>query len=169
MTALVLVALLLATPDAAEPVGELPRPDWSLEFQPPPAADPAQARETAAALQAEMDAEAAVDAVLSDPAQQRVVVSAMLCEARGRQRDTEAALARGLSKPLARAAIRAAQDVTAAETRLLVLGIVPMSCGHRDVERLVDCLSPAPETWCSLNTQIAVLVRAAEKLTEEVR
>ena len=75
----------------------------------------------------------------------------------------------GCSQCIARAAIRAAQDVSAAETRLLVLGIVPMSCGHRDVERLVDCLSPAPETWCSLNTQIAVLVRAAEKLTEEVR
>lgn len=174
MTAIVL-ALLLATPAADDPWADVStwasywhvsQPTRIEPAKPVPLAfsDLSAIRETATAMADDLAAEVAVHLVLADRGQQRVVVSAMLCEARQRAVDTESALANGLTRPLARAAIRAAQDVASAQKRLLALDVVPMACGHRDVERIINCLGLMPSQACVDDDELAAQLAAAARL-----
>jgi hypothetical protein len=130
------------------------------DFVDSPAVDRDDVRFSAAAMSLDLDA----DALLSRPDQQRIVLSAMLCEARQRLADTELALAAGLTRPLARAAIRADQEARAASLRLQVMALCPMACGHREVQRVAECLAPAAPAWCSANPDVAAQVVAAERI-----
>ena len=130
------------------------------DFVDSPQADRDDVHFSAAAMSLDLDA----DALLSRPDQQRIVLSAMLCEARQRLADTETALAAGLTRPLARAAIRADQEARAAALRLQVMALRPMACGHREVQRVAECLAPAAPAWCSANPDVAAQVVAAERI-----
>jgi len=99
---------------------------------------------------------------LSNPVQQRIILSGMLCEAKQRKVDVEESLRRGLTKPLVRASLIADKDIKNAEVKFIGMDFSPLSCGNREVERLVECLAPAPPLWCELNPDVSVQVAAAE-------
>ena len=118
------------------------------------------ARQIARAGLADIEA----DAILADSVQQKILLSAMLCEAKQRVTDTEAALSRGLTKPLTRAALRASRDVDSARLRLAVLGMRPLSCGTSDVDLVAQCLGPVAPASCESDDHMAAVTAAAERL-----
>ena len=144
------LALMLATPTA----GPLNHADFSDQ------STIDAARQIARDGLAELEA----DAILADSVQQRILLSAMLCEAKQRVTDTEAALSRGLTKPLARAALRASRDVDSARLRLAVLGMRPLSCGTSDVDLVAQCLGPVAPASCESDDHMAAVTAAAERL-----
>ncbi len=158
-----LLLLTLATPD--EPVRELPRPTAAATHTTTATrTDPAQARETAAALQEEMDADLAADAVLATRAGQRLVLSALLCEAAQRKSDVGDQLELQLTTDLLVADKRADADIDRARERLAVLAIQPLACDTWAVGRVVNCLSLLPSVACTEDEALAAQVRAAERL-----
>ena len=160
--------LTLATPD--EPVRELPRPvATATHTTTATRTDPAQARETAAALQAGMDAALATDAVLSTRAGQRLVLSALMCEALQRKADVGDQLELRLTADVLTADKRADRDIERARERLAVLAIQPLACDTWAVGRVVNCLSLLPSVACTEDDELAAQVAAATKLTEEGR
>ena len=121
------------------------------------------ARQIARAGLADLEA----DVILADSVQQRVLLSAMLCEAQQRAADTEAALARGLTKILARAALRASADVDSAQLRLAVLRLAPLSCSASDVDLMTQCLGPVAPVSCESDDHMAAVSVAAERLAAQ--
>ena len=127
--------------------------------------DPAQARATAAALQAEMDAATAADAVLATRAGQRLIYSAVLCEAQLRKSQTEDKLELAIVAPVLAADANAGRDIVRAKLRLQKAGIVPLACNLGPVAVIVDCLnSIVPSQACVDDDELAAQVAAAERL-----
>ena len=157
------------TPAATKPVPPLPahrltRADFT-DAPKPRALTATDARAQAEAMNAELAADAAVYLVLSNKRDRAVVLSAMLCEARER-RDAAAEKNRSgtLDRPLALAYVHAVETVEAAELRLAVLDVQPLSCNLWPVARVVQCLSIAPPIECESNAELAAQVRAADRL-----
>lgn len=117
-------------------------------------------RDLAHALQIEQ----AADELLACPDQQRLILSAVLCEAQARKAATEERLAAGLTKPLARASVKASRDVEDAQTKLAVLALDPLACTYSDVALLVSCMDPAAPAWCSVDPHMAAMLAAAERI-----
>jgi hypothetical protein len=167
-TSLLLVSLLatVPTPATEESVAELRAPDWAAEFAEPAARAPSagEARETATALQADLAADLAADAVLATRAGQRLVLSALLCEAVQRKSDTGDKLEVLLTADVLAADKRADRDIESDRERLAVLGITPLACDAYPVERIVQCFSLLPSASCTEDDDLADQVHAAEKL-----
>ena len=163
LTTLLLVATLAGPPT-----------DWADEFPPPTAGkmlaadfldkpkrdsgvdapNPGDIRRMAAALQAEM----AADQVLTTRAGQRLVLTALLCEA------TQLLVAEGRTTRAARDRLHAQAERS--QLRLDVLAMQPLACDAWPVERLIGCLGILPQAACIDDDGLAALVRAAERLTE---
>ena len=149
-TTLLTLSLLLASPSA----GPLTHADFATD------AEIDAARAVARASSITLDA----DDLVSTPESWRPLLSAALCEAQDRVRDTEAALAGGLTKPLARAALRASRDVESARLKLAVLDLQPMSCSAADVAPVVECLGQVAPARCDRDPGLAARTQAAERL-----
>ena len=106
-------------------------------------------------MAADLVTTSATDAVIFSRAGQRIVLSAMLCDASQRLIDPRAA---------GQARRRAAHDLDQARERLAVLGIEALACDAYPVARLVGCLGIVPAAECTSNPELAVQVHAAEKL-----
>ena len=111
----------------------------------------------AVALAADLVTAVATDAVITSRAGQRVVLSALLCEARALliSEDTHTTHA-------GRMWLIARQD--RARLALDVLAIQPLACDAYPVERLVGCLGLLPGPECTTDADLAAQVRAAERL-----
>ena len=129
-----------------------------------PRPDRIQTLEIAAEMQAAMDAELAVDAVLATRAGQRLVLSALLCEAIQRKNDCGDKLEIILHDDVLAADKRADKDIKRARDGLVGRAIVPLRCDVYPVERIVNCLSLLPSASCTEDDELAVQVRAAERL-----
>ena len=127
--------------------------------------DPAQVHETAAALQSEMLAANAADAVMSTRAGQRLVLSALLCEAILRKSQTEDKLEVSLVAPVLAADANAGRDIVRAKQRLQKAAILPLACNLGPVDAIVECLnSLLPSVSCTESDELAAQVRAAGKI-----
>ena len=124
-----------------------------------------EVRHSAAAMAQDLDAEQ----FLSDPRQEKVILSAMLCEAQQRKVDVEDFIVKmGLTKSLARASLRADKDVQSARESLQIMNVdggKPFPCGHREVQKIVECLGATAPAWCQVNTYVEAEVLAAEKIS----
>jgi len=156
LTTLLFAITIAGPPDTPveETVGELRAPDWAAEFAEPesPASSADDVRETAAALQSDLEA----DAVLATRAGQRLVLSALLCQS------VELLTAEGKSTVTARRRL-AAIGVEATE-RLEHAHITPLSCDSYPVARLVACLGLTPPAACTEDDELVAQVRASERL-----
>jgi hypothetical protein len=103
---------------------------------------------------------------LSDPIQQQIILSGILCEAKQRKADVEVAIEKGLTKPLVRASLNADKDIESAKVKLRIMEVTPLPCSNRDVEKLTECLAPAAPLWCELNLDVASRVAAAELISD---
>ena len=133
---------------------------WArADFIDPPDArplDPDAARAMAAALaQAAAEAEQ-VDALLATRQGQRIVNSAILC------RVVVDLTAEGQSTMAARRRLAVLGE--AATARMEQARITPLACDVYPVERLVGCLGLLPGPECTADADLAVQVRAAERL-----
>ena len=179
MFAQILLAAFLAAPPATKGDPFVPHPVPAAKLDPYAAeelpqehagklmaADFLSERETAdlVTLAHQMEIELAADVLLGQPDQQRVILSAVLCEAQQRKADTEARIAQGLTKPLARAAVKAAKDIEDAQTKLAVLGLDPYACTYSDVVDLLNCMDPAAPAWCAVDQRMAARLTAAERI-----
>lgn len=129
-----------------------------------PHLDRVQTLETAAEMQAAMDAELAVDAVLATRAGQRLVLSALLCEAVQRKSDCGDKLEVILRDDVLAADKRTDRDIKRVRDDLARRAIAPLSCDTYPVERIVNCLGLLPSAACTEDDELAVQVHAAEKL-----
>jgi hypothetical protein len=114
---------------------------------------------TARALMADFDAQIAADAVLSSRSGQRLVLSALLCEA------TEL-LTSADTHTTSAGRLRLAGQAESARVRLTVLNIEPLACDAWPVARLVQCLGLLPSLACSEDDVLAAQVATAERLAE---
>ena len=161
LTTLLLAALLAAAPtDWAAEFAVPPEPLTRADFEEPPKRDagqvdapsPEDIRRAAAALQAEM----AADQVLATRAGQRLVLSALLCDA------TQLLVAPGRTTRAARDRLRSQAE--SAQLRLDVLALTPLACDAYPVERLVGCMGILPAAACTEDDELAAQVLAAERL-----
>ena len=114
---------------------------------------------TARALMADFDAQIAADAVLSSRSGQRLVLSALLCEA------TEL-LTSADTHTTSAGRLRLAEQAESARVRLTVLNIEPLACNAWPVARLVQCLGILPSLACSEDDVLAAQVATAERIAE---
>ena len=114
-----------------------------------------------------------VDALLSQPDQQRILLSALLCEARQRRQHAKENLA---VKPaeiawvtvLAIEAVRAVRDIDSALFKLKVLEMQPLPCEYKEVKFIVECIPIEQPAWCQMNSYVSTQVAAA-KFLDRVR
>jgi len=111
----------------------------------------------AVALAADLVTAVATDAVITSRAGQRVVLSALLCEAR-------ALLISGDTHTTHAGRMRLIARQDRARLALDVLAIQPLACDAYPVERLVGCLGLLPGPECTTDADLAAQVRAAERL-----
>ena len=98
-----------------------------------------EAQEISRQLGVEMEA----DPMLGDPAKQQIVLSAMICEAEQRKRDTDRRMEETLqNKALVRASAASMNDIADFQTKLIFLGKERLACTYFDVAVLADCLGP---------------------------
>ena len=98
-----------------------------------------EAQEISRQLGVEMEA----DLMLGDPAKQQIVLSAMICEAEQRKRDTDRRMEETLqNKALVRASAASMNDIADFQTKLIFLGKERLACTYFDVAVLADCLGP---------------------------
>jgi hypothetical protein len=85
---------------------------------------------------------------------ERVVLSALLCQAQQRLQNTHVTR-------IDRMQLKTQQDRT--QLQLVVLDIQPLACNAPPVTQLLDCLGP-PRLECMTNHELAAEVHAARKL-----
>ena len=114
-------------------------------------------RALSSTLAADLIAAAATSQVISSRAGERVVLSALLCQAHSLlvSEDTH-------TTHTGRMRLLAQQDH--AQFALDVLAIQPLTCDAYPVKRLVQCLDIVPVPECTTNDELAAQVRASEKL-----
>lgn len=100
--------------------------------------------------------EAAARVILKRPDLQRVLLSALLCEAEDR------ALEELITEPTELGP--AALDVIEAKTAFVWLGMPPVPCVDHEVSYVVLCLGEKPPPVCHYAYRIDAFVRAAELL-----
>jgi hypothetical protein len=157
------VALALLVPGRAAAAPDAAAVDWSAEFPtaaagaltPADFADPLQP-DAARSMVAALSAEQAVDQLLYTRAGQRLINSALLCQA------TELLTAPGPSAATARR--RLAVIGVAATDRLERQRITPLACDAWPVARLIACLGLLPGPECSTDAELVTQVSAAERL-----
>ena len=95
-----------------------------------------EAQEISRQLGVEMEA----DLMLGDPAKQQIVLSAMICEAEQRKRDTDRRMEETLqNKALVRASAASMNDIADFQTKLIFLGKERLACTYFDVAVLAAC------------------------------
>ena len=102
--------------------------------------------------------------MLATRAGQRLVLSALLCEAVQRKSDTGDKLEVLLTADVLAADKRADRDIESDRERLAVLGITPLACDAYPVERIVQCFSLLPSASCTEDDDLAAQVHVAERL-----
>jgi hypothetical protein len=121
-------------------------------------------REEALAYAKEANVELEAAYLVSDPFQQKLLLSSLLCEAQQRKKDIENSLVDGMTAPLLRADKTAQKDIDNAKVKLEVMGWVPLSCSYVEVDQVVQCLSILSASWCEKNPHLQAQVKAAEIL-----
>ena len=114
-------------------------------------------QELTSALTVDLITAAATSQVISNRAGERVVLSALLCQAHQLLVSENTHTTRA-----GRAWLKAQQDRS--QLQLDVLGIQPLACDTYPVTQLIDCLGLVPASKCTANSELAAQVRAAEKL-----
>ena len=111
----------------------------------------------ARALMADFDEQLAADAVLASRSGQRLVLSALLCEATSllTSEDTHTTAA---------GRMRLVAQAETARERLAVLEIQPLACDAWPVARLVQCLDILPSISCTEDDVLQAQVATAERL-----
>ena len=102
--------------------------------------------------------------LLHEPAEQRLILSAMLCETKERLRTVEDAFHHNATATLYFTRARLDEKIEEIQLKLDVLGFFRLACGDYDVSQLSSCLIVAPPAWCSRDRNTQVRVHAAELL-----
>jgi hypothetical protein len=107
-------------------------------------------------------------AVMANPPQRQIILSAILCDAQARARDIRLTIEGGqLSRSLVRAEQSAARDEAGARKELGKQQ--QLVCTEWSVSRLVTCLDAAAPFWCASDRYLAAPIRAAENLIQSWR
>jgi hypothetical protein len=102
-------------------------------------------------------------AVMANPPQRQIVLSAILCDAQARARDIRETIEGGqLSRSLVRAEQSAVRD--AERARQALGGVLALSCSEYATARLATCLDATAPFWCSTDVHLAPALLAAENL-----
>jgi hypothetical protein len=104
-------------------------------------------------------------AVMANPPQRQIVLSAVLCDAQARARDIRATIEGGqLSRALVRAEQSAVRDEEGARRELGTQ--LPLICTEWSVSRLVTCLDASAPWWCATDQHLAATLLAAGNLIQ---
>jgi hypothetical protein len=123
-----------------------------------------RAASLAGALEADFKSETAADQVLSTPAGQALVLSALLCEAQQTKRGLTDLLERGGDRAYVAHQMRIAAHREQRARLGLSMGLTPLACDDAQVAKLLQCLSIYAPAECTTDTALAAQVRASERL-----
>jgi len=119
-----------------------------------------------AILANDLVATTATHQVLATSTGQRLILSALLCEAQQRKRDLDDLLTRGGNQAFVARQVQIATERERWAQIGLSMGLRPLACNTAPVSKLVQCLSIYASSECTTDVDLEAQMRAAERLTK---